>query len=198
MRLFDVQGSPNCLKVRIAARELGIPLELEPVVLANARDPEYLARNPSGKVPTLIDDDGFTLWESNAILIYLAEKKPDLGLLGRDAMQRADAERWLFFAATHLQPWLSLLGQERIMKARSGGAPDGSVIALAERELGRFLPLLDQHLTGREFLGRAFGVADIAVGAGLENSEARGVDLGQFSAILAWRERLRARPTWRD
>src|SRR6187402_1315465 len=98
MRLFDVQASPNCLKVRIAARELGIRLELEPMVLANAREPEYLARNPSGKVPTLIDDDGFTLWESNAILLYLSDKKPELGLLGRDAAQRADAERWLFFA----------------------------------------------------------------------------------------------------
>ena len=198
MRLFNVQASPNCWKVRIVARELGIPLELEPVDLANARAPEYLARNPSGKVPTLIDDDGFTLWESGAILIYLAEKKPELGLMGRDAIERADAQRWLFFAANHLQPWLSLLGQERIMKPRRGEAADPNVIALAERELARFLPLLDQHLTGREFLGVAFSVADIGLGAGFEACEARGVELAQFPAIFTWRERLRARPTWRD
>ena len=198
MRLFDVQASPNCLKVRIAARELGIRLELEPMVLANAREPEYLARNPSGKVPTLIDDDGFTLWESNAILLYLSDKKPELGLLGRDAAQRADAERWLFFAATHLQPWLSLLGQERVIKARRNEAPDPSVVALAERELARFLPLLEQHLSGRDYLGDAFGVADIGLGAGLESCEARGVELAPFPAIFAWRERLRARPSWRD
>ena len=198
MKLFDVQLSPNCLKVRIVARELGIALELVPVVLANAKQAEYLALNPAGKVPTLVDDDGFTLWESFAILGYLADKYPERGLLGSSLQQRADAQRWLFFSATHLQPWLSWLGQERIIKPRTGAAADPAVIALAERELDRFLPLLEQHLTGREYLTDSFGLADIGVGAGFENCEARGVELTSYPALHAWRERLRARPAWRD
>jgi glutathione S-transferase len=80
MRLYDVAASPNCRKVRVIARELGLPLELWAIDFARAKQPEYLAQNPAGKVPTLVDDDGFVLRESGALLVYLAERKPELGL----------------------------------------------------------------------------------------------------------------------
>lgn len=198
MKLFDVKGSPNCLKVRILARELGLPLEIVPLDLASAKDQHYLALNPSGKVPTLIDDDGFVLWESAAILLYLAEKGPQSALLPKSAAARAETTRWLFFAANHIQPWLSLLGQERLLKPRQGKPSDDHLIALAERELARFLPILNAALSEREYLAAAFSVADIALGAGLEGCEARGVSLDGYSHLVSWRERLRARPAWRD
>jgi len=198
MKLYDVKGSPNCFKVRVLARELGLPLELVPTDLAQTKAADYLARNPTGKVPTLIDDDGFVLWESAAILIHLAETRGDTRLLPREPHARAEVMRWLFFAATHIQPWLSLLGQERILKVRTGQPADPGTIALAGRELGRFLAVLDERLADQSYLADGFSLADIAVGGGLEHSEARGLELGAYPMLSAWRERLRARPSWRE
>ena len=76
MKLFNVASSPNCKRVRVAARELELAIELVPLDFAWAKGSQYLALNPTGKVPTLIDDDGFVLWESMAILAYLGGKKP--------------------------------------------------------------------------------------------------------------------------
>lgn len=198
MRLYDVHGSPNCFKVRVLARELALPLELVPSDLAQLKTPDYLAHNPTGKVPTLVDDDGFVLWESAAILIHLAEKRPGAGLLPREPHARAEVMRWLFFSATHIQPWLSLLGQERILKARAGTPPDPSIVWLAERELARFLRILEETLSARDYLTGDFSLADIAVGCGLDSSEARGLQLSEYPQLFAWRARLRSRPSFRE
>lgn len=198
MRLYDVTASPNCRKVRVAARELGLPLELIAVDLASAREPAYLDRNPTGKVPTLVDDDGFALWESGAILIHLAEKQPRSGLLPAQPHRRADVLRWMFFAATHVQPWMSILGQERLLKARAGLPPDAGAIALAERDLARFLPVLERQLTGADYLAGDYSLADIAVGCSFVDCERRGVSLDGHPRIAAWRQRLRARPAWQE
>lgn len=199
MHLFNVMASPNCKKVRVAARELDLPLTLIPLDLQKPRTPEHLARNATGKVPTLIDDD-FVLWESGAILVYLARKRPGVGLLPADPRDEADVLHWLFFLATHLQPWVSMLGQERVMKPRRGEPPDANAIALAERELARFLPVVDGALERRELLATSgtFTIADIAVGCGLESLEQRGVSLAPYAGLAAWIARLRARPSWQD
>ena len=197
MQLYDVTRSPNCLKVRVIARELGFALELVPIDF-HARPAAYYEKNPMGKVPTLVDDDGYALWESGAILVHLAEKKPELGLLPSEAHARAETLRWLFFAATHIQPWVSLLGQERLIKARTGLPPDPAMVGLGERELARFFPVLEAGLEGRDYLVGSYTIADIAMGCGLNDSEARGIDLTMFPNITAWRERLRQRPAWRD
>lgn len=198
MKLFDVTASPNCRKVRILARELNLPLELAAITLPDTKQPDYLAQNPNGKVPLFIDDDGFTLWESGAILCYLAERRPELGMLPTEAKARADVMRWLFFVATHVQPWLSLLGQERLLKPRTGAAPDAALIALAERDLARFLPTVEQHLATAAYLAGPYTIADIALGAGLEGAEARGLSLDPYPHLTAWRDRLRLRPAWPD
>jgi len=198
MKLYDVKGSPNCFKVRVLARELELPLELVPIDLNQPKSADHLARNPTGKVPTFIDDDGFVLWESAAILIHLAEKRPDTRLFPREPHARAELMRWLFFSATHLQPWLSVLGQERILKARRGEPSDAGVLVLAERELGRFLTILEQELDQRDYLTAEFSLADIALGCTLEYCESRGFELSPYPKLVAWRERLRRRPSWRE
>jgi len=198
MRLYDVTGSPNCRKVRVAARELSLPLQLIPIDLVGPRDAAYLAQNPSGKVPTLVDDDGFVLWESGAILLHLAEKHPQGQLFPVNPHRRADVLRWMFFAANHLQPWISVLGQERLMKPRAGAPSDPAAIAQAERELGRFLPILDRHLRDHAYLAGAYSLADIAVGCGFIDCERRGLLLDAHAHVAAWRERLCARPAWQE
>jgi glutathione S-transferase len=196
MKLFDISRSPNCRKVRVLARELDLPLEVVAVDFTSVKEPAYLAKNPTGKVPTFVDDDGFVLWESNAILIHLAEKRPELGLYPTEDHARADVLRWLFFLATHLQPWLSLLGQERLIKPQRGLSPDPGVIALAERELARFLPTLDAQLTESEYLAESYSIADISIGSSLDDCELRGVTLEPYTHLGAWRARLRQRPAW--
>jgi len=198
VKLYDVAASPNCRKVRVLARELGRALEICAIDFAGAKDASYLAQNPAGKVPTLVDDDGFVLWESGAILVYLAQQRPELGLWPAAERARADVLRWMFFLATHIQPWLSLLGQERLIKARTGLPAEPALLALAGRELERFLPLLDAQLSERDYLAGSYSIADIAVGCGLENCEARGVTLDGYPQLRAWRERLRQRPAWRE
>jgi glutathione S-transferase len=198
MKLYDVKASLNCRKVRVLARELGLALELVPMDLQAPRDPSYLALNPNGKVPTLIDDDGLTLWESGAMLIHLAEKKPHAGLFPTEPHARASVLRWMFFAATHLQPWVSILGVERLIKPRTGQTSDPAAIALAERELARFLPVLDAWLGEHEYLEADYSIADIALGCGFENAEQRGVDFTKYPNVVRWRALLRGRPAWSE
>lgn len=198
MKLFDLQRSPNCLKVRILARELSLPLEVIPMDLPGLKAPNYLELNPSGKVPTLVDDDHFTLWESGAILVYLAQQQPDLGLFPADPRGQAEVLRWMFFSATHLQPWLSILGQERLLAPRIGRQPDATAIAVAERDLARFVPIVEEHLSSHKYLTGSYSIADIAAGGGFEECEARGLSLAPYPAIRDWRERLRQRPAWKD
>jgi glutathione S-transferase len=103
----------------------------------------------------------------------------------------------MFFGATHLQPWISTLGQERLFKPMRGLTADPAAIALAERELARFVPLLDQALVSEWLCGK-FSVADIFVGCSFDNVERRGVALDAFPNLADWRARLTARPSWRD
>jgi glutathione S-transferase len=88
--LYELKDSPHARKVRLLAAELGIPLEKVPCDprIGSTRTREFLARNPNGRVPTL-DDDGFVLYESPAILNYLAAKRPDRALAGSDAKAQA-------------------------------------------------------------------------------------------------------------
>src|SRR5262245_9415857 len=102
MKLFCFPGSPNTWKVRAASHQIGIPLELEIVDLTKGaqRKPEYLALNPTGRTPTLVDGD-FILWESSAIMQYLGTKVRT-PLWPDDAKARADIMRW---QSWHLQHW---------------------------------------------------------------------------------------------
>src|SRR5215467_7759731 len=94
--LYELQPSPHARKVRLLAAELGIEINKVPVDprIGETRTPEFLAKNPNGRVPTL-EEDGFVLWESPAILKYLAGKRPDRGLCGgSDAKLRALIDQW--------------------------------------------------------------------------------------------------------
>jgi glutathione S-transferase len=119
-------------------------------------------------------------------------------LLPRDPRAHADVLRYMFFAATHIQPWMSTLGQERLVKPARGLTGNPVLIAHAEAELARFFPVLEQAVSGRAYLCESYSIADIFVGCGLEGAERRGVELSQYGALYAWRARLNARPAWAD
>ena len=117
MRLYFHPLSSNSRRVTMTAQQLGLELDLIVVDLLKGehRDPEFLQFNPNGKVP-LLEDDGFQLWESHAIMQYLADRCPGQTLYPHDAQARADVNRWLFWSAYHFTPAVGFISRERIQR----------------------------------------------------------------------------------
>ena len=117
--LYDTHASPHARKVRLLAAELGIPLEkvtCDPRI-GETRTREYLAKNPNGRVPT-IEEDGFVLWESPAILKYLAAKRPERGLAGTDAKSQVLVDQWLFWWTGGPEAAIDALAWELLIKPK--------------------------------------------------------------------------------
>jgi glutathione S-transferase len=196
MELYTFPISPNGKRVRVAAAEIGLPLDLKNLdfLKGEQRTPDYLALNPMGKAPTLTDSD-FALWESGAIMCYLAQAKPN-SLWPADAKARADMLRWMFFGSCHVDPYFTTLVVERFQKPRRNEPPDEAMLAGAERYLARFLPTLEQQLAGHDYVTGSFGLGDIVLGCTLELSPMLKYDLAPYPHIRAWLGRLQARPSW--
>jgi len=200
MKLYGVSQSWNVRKVALLAAELGLPLESVRLSFQGGdfKKPEYLAKNPNGKVPTLEDDDGFVLWESSAILRYLAGKRPERGLLGEGERGAAIVDQWLFWWTAHPEGALDrLLYQRRIKPFLKQGDPDPGIIAEADAQLARFLPILDAQLAGQGHIAGALSVADFAAAPHLETAPALGCQLDGYPNIGAWLGRMQAKPYWK-
>src|SRR3954453_22836927 len=154
MKLYNSNFSPNALRVRAVAAELAIPLEIVEVDLRKGENKtaSYLAINPNGKVPALVDGD-FMLWESRAINAYLASLRPEHGLYPDDTRKRALIDQWSYWQAIHLGPAIQRVAFERSMKSKFGmGEPDEKIIATHLKEADQFLPVLDASLAGKEWV----------------------------------------------
>lgn len=187
----DHPGSHNALKVAVLLRELGLEFELVDVDPARELRPAEapLRRlNPNGLTP-ILDDDGFILWESAAILQYLCDSRGPTPLLPIEARQRARVLQWLGWEASTLIPALMALYMARI-----GGGEDAAAAARVEFLLG----MLEQQLGGRDWVADAYSIADIALGAGVPALLPLGVDFASYPALRRWLAALRQRPAWRD
>jgi glutathione S-transferase len=196
MKLYSVPPSPNSKRARVCAAELGIPIELTTIDFAKGeqRSADYRALNPMGKVPTL-SDGSFVVWESAAILYYLAAQRPS-ALWPTDVRAQADALRWLFFSSCHLDAHVATLVVERIFKAQRHATADATLVGNATEQLGRYLAIVEQQLIGREYITGTFGLADIAMGCTIEVAPALQLDLAPYANVRAWLARLQARPSW--
>lgn len=196
MKLYTGAISPNSRRVRICAAECGT--SLEPVLLdfqkGENRSPDYLALNPTGKVPTVVDGD-LVLWESAAILCHIANRSGS-ALWPREPGALADTLRWLFFCSCHIDPYFTTLVLERFVKPRRNAPADEVLCASAEQWLARFVAVVEQQLAGREYVTGRFGLADIALGCTLELSPLLRYDLAAYPNVRGWLERLHARPSW--
>ncbi|MBX4863801.1 glutathione S-transferase family protein [Rhizobium bangladeshense] len=183
-------ATPNSVKVLIALEELGLPYALKPV---NVRKGEqkteaFLALNPNGKVPVLVDD-GFVLTESAAILVYLAEKTGKL--LPQDAIVRARVFEQLFFHASGLSP---AFGNAGFFK-RSSAEPQPIAEARFVTEAERILGLLDAKLGLRPFAaGEEFTIADIAHFGWMWRIQFPGLTLDGRPNLSRWYGAVAARP----
>ena len=198
MRLYNAGLSPNALRVRAVANELGIALELVDVNLgdAKAKVETLLPWNPNAKVPVLVDGD-FVLWESRAIIAWLASLKPEAGLYPADPRRRAIVDQWSYWGAIHLGPALQRVAFERFIKPRFGmGAPDEAAIAAPLGEIAQFLPVLDGGLAGKEWLAGELSLADFSIAPTLIYRDVAGIDMGEAPNVARWMERIEARPSW--
>lgn len=198
MRLHDFAFSPNCRKVRALAYELGIQLEFVPVDLPRGahRTPAFLAINPNGRVPVLVDGE-LVLWESNAILRYLAGKAGS-ALVPTDPRAVAEVDRWLSWQLAHLGPAMSKVAFERIVKkVTRQGAPDEAAIAAGTAEFAKLTTILDGALAGREYLAGALSIADFALASHFSLSATAGLELGPYRHVNAWLSRVLARDSMR-
>ncbi len=200
LTLYDMKDSPHARKVRLLAAELGVPLELVPCDprAGETREPDFLAMNPNGRVPTLVDGD-FVLWESLAILKYLAAKQPERGLGGSNAHESALIDQWLFWWAGGGEAAMDALGWELYIKPKvlQQGGNDPAIIADAYARLGRFLPVLDHQLEHHDYIVGPLSIVDFAIGARLDRGPGiLKIDMGPYENIGDWLDRLRSKPYW--
>ena len=149
MRLYLFPPSSRVLGIVALKYHLALDCEFKPIDLGRGDQfvPEYLALNPNKKMPTLTDGE-FVLWESNAILFYMASKRPESGLWPSDLRGQADVLRWLAWESAHWDAEsCGMVAFEKGSKAVLGlGEPDPAFIARGEQNFVRFAAVLDRHL----------------------------------------------------
>ncbi|MBT5263431.1 MAG: glutathione S-transferase family protein [Rhodospirillaceae bacterium] len=168
-----------------ALNELGVDYERNALdhIAGENKTPEYLALNPSGKVPTLVDGD-VVMSESLAINLYLA-RKYDNGLWPSSEADRARAEQWTMWAAAEAEPHTLTIAIERMFKPED--ARDEAKAKAAEEALGPRLTYIDAHLKDRDFLvGDQFSIADLNVGCVLASMLVTNVDLAGHPNLTRW------------
>jgi glutathione S-transferase len=192
MKLYEF-GPTRSIRVRWTLQELGV--EFEPVTVnmmaGENRSPEFLAINPAGKLPALVDGD-LVLTESVAIVLYLAEKYPEKRLIPTDLKERAEHYRWLLFTATELEQPLWRIARHTNVYPEDMRLP--ADVTIARREFQDMAAILEKHMQGRQFVvGDRATVADFVAGYTLDWANLVGL-LERFPTLLAYMKRLYARP----
>jgi glutathione S-transferase len=201
MRLYHHPMSTNARRARMAAIALGVKLDLVLVDLSKGeqRRPEFLRLNPNGRVPVL-DDDGFLLDESHAIMEYLAVRTPGQSLLPLGPQPRADVSRWLFWSAQHFQPAVSVLRWEHQVKPMLGRGPaDAREVQRGEQLFEQCASVLERRLSDETWVAQgALTLADLAIAAALTHPERARLPLEPYPNIRSWLGRVSALDAWKQ
>ncbi len=190
-----VYGAPRSRTFRViwAAEELGLPYENVPVDFGEgSKQPAFLAINPNGRIPA-IDDDGFVLFESLAINMYLAKKHGAAKLYPGAPQDEARLWQWSLWGATEIEvPLIQYVSNRYVLAPEKR---DEKVAAEAQAKLPRPLGVLDTHLvTHKHILGGDFTIADLNVGSLLYSAWYNKADLSRWPQIRSWLESILARP----
>ena len=191
LRLYDYLASGNGYKVRLLLHQLGIRFERVELDITKGatRTPEFLAKNPNGRIPTLELEDGSCLPESNAILWYLAE---GTRFLPEDRLGRAQALSWMFFEQYSHEPNIATLR----FWTHQGWLEQRAALVPGKREAGvAALGVMEGHLAQHSFfVAERYSIADIALYAYTHVAEEGGFTLAGYPAIRAWLARVAAQP----
>lgn len=187
-------------KACAVAKYLGLPIEYVYVDLGKGEHtaPAYLALNPNGKVPCLVDGQR-SIWEADAIICHLAQREQS-PLWPQNAEQQTDVLRWLSWNSQHFYRHGGLLYFEHLIKPAIGlGAPDSAKVAEAQGWFRKHAGVLDQHLKGRKWLlGDQMSIADFSVGVTLPYAASANMPLDEFPEVMRWHDRLSELEAWRD
>jgi glutathione S-transferase len=199
MRLHAFPASPRGFKVLAAAEHLGADYEYVfcDLFTGEQHQPGFVALNPNRKMPVLEDGD-LKLWESNAIIQYLAEKTPNHTLLPANARERADVSRWLFWESTTWDPAFVILLWENLVKGLLlGEGPDAAEVAKGTEKFNAAAAILDAYLADRSFVcGDRLSLADFSLGSALTAMTQAKVSLDPYPNIARWYAALEALPAW--
>lgn len=187
--------TPNGYKATITLAELGLLDKVTPIDILSGEqfDPAYLELNPNNKVPTIIDHDGpggkpVTIFESGAILLYLAEKTGKL--LPKSEFKRLEAIQWLFFQVSSMGP---MLGQTHHFRTY---APEKIEYAINRytKEAERLYKILDNRLSDHDFLADEYSIADIATFTWVRPRKMQGQNLDDYPNVKRWYDTIKVRP----
>lgn len=199
MKLYFHPLSGNSRRALLVAAHLEVPLDKIVVDLTSGeqRGPAHLARNPNGKLPVL-EDDGLLLWESRAIMMYLADRVPGQTLYPTDPRDRADVQRWLFWCANHMTPACAILVQERFVKQLMGrGDPDPVEVARGEALFRQSAAILDAQLAGKTWVTQdRLTLADLSLAAGFALAGPARFPLADAANVRAWLARVQDTAAW--
>lgn len=187
--------TPNGVKVSVALEEFGVPYALRFVHIGRGEQmkPEFLAISPNNRIPAIVDPEGpdgkpISVFESGAILIYLAEKFGKF--YGSAPRERIAVNEWLMWQMANVGP---MFGQQNHFR---NYAPEKLPYAIKRYsdEVHRLYRVMNTRLAGREYIAGPYSIADMALIGWTRNWQARDIDIGEFPHFAAWLERMLARP----
>ena len=159
--------------------------------------PEFLKLNPNHRVPVLEDGD-FHLWESRAIMQYLADKTPGQTLYPTDTRARADVKRWLFWSAQHFAPAIGIFFWENVVKGMIGrGAPDPVELKRGTALFNEFAAVLDTHMADRQWIsGDSLTLADLSIAAAYACAAPGKAPVAWYANLQRWFARVQTLEAW--
>jgi glutathione S-transferase len=202
MKLYLFPPSGRVVGIVALMKHLALAIEIKPIDLGRGDQlaPGYVSLNPNMKMPTLEDDD-IVLWESNAILFYMASKRPDSGMWPSDPKGQADVLRWLLWESAHWDSEsIGMVAYEKASKSvLDRGQPEQAFIARGEQNFLRFATVLNESLKGKKWLvGDRLTIADFSVAGLIPTAERFELSIESFPDIRRWYAGVAGLPGWRD
>ena len=196
--MIDIYGhffSSPSNKVRLCASYLALPYEYHHVELSQGQhmSPDFLTVNPAGRVPA-INDDGYTLSQSDAICKYLCAVSGPSKFYPEDPQEQGQVNQWIDHSSQHVAPAINRLFFNRVVAPMIGAEIDESSVKTGIGMLERDLPVFEKQLDGKDYLlGSSITLADITLIASLEPAEMVGFELKPYKEITRWRKTVMAR-----
>jgi len=199
MELYHWPMSHNARKARALARHLGVAVEEKALSMQDKehKAESFIAINPMGQVPAIKDGD-YTVWEANAVLIYLAAQSPN-DLLGQSAQEWGHITQWMTWQSVELSPVVVPLHVENYFKRVRGIEADAAKRDAAQARLSTLLKVLDDALDAKDHLvGGRLTVADFAVAGDFTHAKNASFALSEFPNVARWLAGIETLPAWAD